>query len=114
MGQSRVALAASVGTRESHVEHLDRAASGSESEVCRFQIAMDEPAIVDVLQAERGLPGILAGPADIESAVGHDLAAKVGTGHVLHRQVKRVVGDPGVVGVNDVLVIESADESHFA
>jgi hypothetical protein len=93
------------GTGQAHVENLDRPAPVAD-EVAGLDVAVDEPLLVRVLQAGRGLRDVLRrrgvrdGPVAVENLL-ERLALDV-----LHHEVRRVVVPGDVEDADDVRVVQ--------
>ena len=87
---------------QAHVEDLDHAGAVDE-DVARLDVAVDQPGLVGVLEADGGA-GRCSGTArsDVERAGLFDDVLQAGAVHVLHDQEVQVVVLVDVVGADDV------------
>jgi hypothetical protein len=74
---------------------------------------MDHALIVNVLEAKQGLPCIFTRPTHRKRPFGGDHPRQVEPGNEFHHEVQGPVIDPGVVGVNHILVIQPRGEQKF-
>jgi hypothetical protein len=108
---------------DSQVEDLDqpgRRARGLEPggvgqhQVGRLDVAVDQPLLVDVLQAQRGLAHPVADAGHGRRRVAIEDALQGGPGHVLHHQEVRAAGVVGVVDADEVGVGHAGGGLGFA
>ena len=94
-----------IETGQAHVEDLDDLAVGRQQQVVRLDVAMDQAALVGVLQAQRRLPDELARLRHRQRAVLLDQPGQVGRSFdVLHDEQVRAADLVGVEGADDVRV----------
>ncbi len=102
-----------IKARQSQIEDFHHAVCG-QHEVRRFQIAVDQPALVSALQTQRCLADDLAGVRNRQGAAGMNHAAKVTPVEELHDQRQEPVGLPSVGRLNDIRVTHAAGGFRFA
>ncbi len=69
---------------------------------------------MSVLQAESGLPNIMAGSMPLERAAFLDDFLKVGAVHILHHEEMQIAVLIDVVSVDDIRMVKSGDRAGFA
>ena len=95
------------------VEDLDLAPR-REHEVGGLDVAVDQVVLVDVLKTHGNLPGEFAGVRHAEPAGMRDQPRQVQPLDILHDQHRAAVDFAGVVGADDLRVVQPADGLHLA
>ena len=75
---------------------------------------MDQAVLVDILKAHGHLPGQFAGVRHAEPARTPDQPSQIQPLDILHDQHRMAVDFAGVVGADDLRVVEPADGLHLA
>ena len=94
--------------RQAEVEELHLAAPG-EDQVRGLEVAVNHVELMDLLEAERGLPDHLAGHVHRQGTMLLHEPRQVGPLDELHDQVMLPLGLARVLGVDDVRVLELRD-----
>ncbi len=104
----------SIRRRQAQVQGLDHVPRVRPNQVGRLDVAVDQAALVGVLQPQRRLPDVVASLPGGEPAARGEQLAQVGALDVLHSQIVIVAGQGGVVGEHDVGVRELGGRLHLA